>query len=254
MASEDERLFILEMIDTGKITAEEGLQLLQALPEQGEDDIAPNLYDGSPNGSSVSENPALPVSEAVQDSTSTPAVPSTQAETFGRETTYQTAPGEDVLIGDVKPLTPPPNLDDWRRYWMIPLWIGVGITVVGAMLMYWAQQASGVSFWFLCAGVPFTLGVILMTLAWYSRTAHWLHLRVHQSGVSWPRVIAISFPLPLGLVGWAMRTFGVRVPGMETTSVDDLLNIIKTSTTPESPLFIEVEDEEDGELVQIYIG
>ncbi len=166
----------------------------------------------------------------------------------------EAASREEVLVGDVEPASQPPDFDRWRSYWMIPLWIGVGITMLGAMFMFWAQQATGVGFWFLCAGVPFTIGVVLTALAWQSRSAHWLHLRVHQSGDSWPWVIAISFPLPLGLFGWIMRTFGVRVPGMETTSVDELLHIIETSTSPDNPLFVEVDEGESGERVQIYIG
>ncbi len=38
MANDDERRIILEMIDSGKITAEEGLHLLESLPEDDSDD------------------------------------------------------------------------------------------------------------------------------------------------------------------------------------------------------------------------
>ena len=40
MGNEEERRLILEMIDSGKITAEEGLQLLQALPADQIDDYS----------------------------------------------------------------------------------------------------------------------------------------------------------------------------------------------------------------------
>jgi hypothetical protein len=251
MANEDERRLILDMIDSGKITAEEGLQLLQVLPEDGSDEVEASL-DGAVSAETYAvENPDLSSNEALRVAVADQVA---QADTRQGEDTSQGADGGEVLVGEVEPDSPPPDFDHWRRYWMIPLWIGVGIAVFGALLMFWAQQASGISVWFLCAGVPFTLGVILMALAWHSRTAHWLHLRVHQSGDSWPRVIAFSFPLPLGLVSWVMRTFGVRIPGMETTSIDELMTAIKTSTSPENPIFIEVEDEGDGELVQIYIG
>jgi hypothetical protein len=158
------------------------------------------------------------------------------------------------LTGEAIPAGASPDFNRWRQAWMIPLWAGVGVAVLGAVLMYQVQLAAGVSFWFFCAAVPFALGVILMTLAWQSRTARWLHLRVQHAGEGWPRVFAISFPLPLGIVGWAMRTFGVRIPGLETTSGDELVQIIQTSTSPDNPLYVEVEDEEDGEKVQIYIG
>ena len=52
-----------------------------------------------------------------------------------------------------------------RRFAMIPLWIGVGFTVLFAGLMYWAMQSSGFGFWFYCLTFPFLLGVLLIALS-----------------------------------------------------------------------------------------
>ena len=136
---------------------------------------------------------------------------------------------------------------------MIPLWVGVGTTVASALLMVWAQRANGLGFWFFCAGAPFTLGIILIALAWQTRAAPWLHLRVHQKPGEHPQNIAISLPLPLGISSWFLRTFRHRIPGMEGVSIDEIITTLNQSTSPENPIFIEVE-EEDGEQVQIYIG
>jgi len=71
----------------------------------------------------------------------------------------------------------PADAEKWRRWWMIPLWIGVGIVVVSGLFMLWAFQASGLGFWFFCTSVFLALGLVILVLAAQSRSARWLHLR-----------------------------------------------------------------------------
>lgn len=139
---------------------------------------------------------------------------------------------------------------------MIPLWIGVGITVIGGLLMAWAYQATGFSFWFGCSWLPFLLGIAVMAMAWSSRTARWLHLRVQQEPGEWPRTIAFSFPLPLRFAAWVMRTFGQFIPKVNETGVDfdQLIEVLENSTNSDTPFYVEVDEGENGEKVQIYIG
>jgi len=119
--------------------------------------------------------------------------------------------------------------------------------------MYAALQSSGISIWFLCAGLLFTLGLILVVLAWQSRSARWLHLRIQQRPGQTPNRIALSFPLPIHLTAWFFRTFRDRIPGLQNTSIDEMILALDHSANPESPIFISV-NEEDGESVQIFIG
>jgi hypothetical protein len=54
-----------------------------------------------------------------------------------------------------------------------------------------------------------------------------------------------------------LRQFGHWMPGLGETGVDELLLALDTfedGFSPESPLFIEVEDGEDGERVEVYLG
>ena len=62
--------------------------------------------------------------------------------------TPDSEPAEEPQSGDVIADTFDPEIERWKRWWMIPLWVGVGITVIGGLLMVWAYQASGFSFWF----------------------------------------------------------------------------------------------------------
>jgi hypothetical protein len=148
----------------------------------------------------------------------------------------------------------PPNFGRWRDWWMIPFGVGVGITVLGSLFMYWAFQAYGLGFWFACAWIPFLLGVAVLALSWESRSARWMHLRVEQKSGEWPQKIALSFPLPLRLTAWVMRTFGNHIPDLNGVPLDEVLQALDKSTSPENPFYVEVEEGEDGERVQIFIG
>jgi hypothetical protein len=226
MSAENERHVILEMINNGKISAEEGLGLLNALSDServspdDEGDLLTIGADGELVTEQISSNPAqageLPKGAADQASAS------------------------------------PHVAASWRSWWQYPLWAGVIVTVIGALLMYWAQQAYGTGFLFFCAWAPLMAGVFLMALAWQSRSERWLHLRVEQPPGDWPRRFAISFPV--APVAWFVRTFKDRIPGLREPSVDELLRALDENTSPDNPLFIEVAEGEHGERVQIFIG
>jgi hypothetical protein len=159
---------------------------------------------------------------------------------------------------EVMPPDPaPPDADEinkWKRWWVIPFWIGAGITVIGGLLMYWAYSASGFGFWFACAWFPFLLGVAALALGWSSRTTPWLHVRVHQAPGETPQKIAISFPIPIRLTAWGLRTFGHRIPHMEGTSLDEVILALKDVAKDGTPLYVDVNEGENGEHVQVFIG
>lgn len=219
---------ILSMIESGVITAEEGARLLQAFEsdaDQADFEAVPPA-ETVPAGSPPLEGES-PVAEAgeVIDGRSGPP------------------------LGEFDE-----QIEKWRRWWQIPLWVGVGITVLGGLLMFWAYMASGFGFWFGCAWLPFLLGVAVMALAVSSRTSRWLHLRVHQKPGERPQTIAISFPLPLRFAAWFVRNFGRYIPKLDRSGLDEMILALGNTTGPDSPFYIEVDEGEDGEQVQIYIG
>jgi hypothetical protein len=250
MSIENERHYILQMVENGKITPEQGLQLLQALQTSAlqniEEDAATheNLF---PDDIEAEESP-MPGTFTGEPATDPDNI-SEAGQYIPPDSDSSSADGSQAIPGSI-----PEDAKKWRRFWMVPLWVGVGFIVFGALLMLWAQQASGIGFWFFCAGVPFMLGLFVVVLAWQSRTSPWLHLRVQQPPGEWPRRIAISFPLPLRPTAWFIRTFRPVIPGMENLALDEVILALQDSTSSESPLFIEVEDDEDGERVEIYIG
>ena len=222
MTEKNERIQILEMIESGVITAGEGARLLQALDE---DDRLEEMQDAS--GASYAD-----FADAGD----------------GNET--------GPVSGEVVENIFEPEIEKWRRWWMIPLWIGTGITIISSIMLFWVYQSSGFNFWFGCLWLPFFVGVAVMVMAWGSRSARWLHLRVQQEPGEWPRTIAFSIPLPLRFTAWLMRTFGHFIPKVNNVDIDfeQLIQVFETSTTPETPFYIEVDEGESGETVQIYIG
>lgn len=229
MSEKSERIQILEMIENGVITAAEGARLLQALDK---DDRLEEMLEEGRGYSNVFE-------ELSDDS-----VPPTDGGNSG------------AVSGEVLEDVFQPEIEKWRRWWMIPLWIGVGITIIGSLLMFWAYQSSGFGFWFVCSWLPFLLGVGVMAMAWGSRSARWLHLRVQQEPGEWPRTIAFSFPLPLRFAGWVLRTFGYFIPKVNDVDIDfdEMIQVLETSTNSDTPLYVEVDEGDGGETVQIYIG
>jgi len=244
MTHEDDRMQILEMIESGKISTDEGLQLLQSMlqDEQTSHLPSPDQTQDIPSPSEASQGNHNGVEDVWIDGE--PASQNGQAVTG--EVYAHPAWSESSEL--------PPDVEKWRRWWIVLLWIGVGITVIGGSLMYASLQASGIGFWFLCAGLVFTLGLLTIILAWQARSAPWLHIRIQQRPGHSPERIALSFPLPIRMTAWFFRTFRYRIPGLENTSIDEVILALENSATSENPLYISVNDEEDGENIQIFIG
>ena len=211
--SSEERKQILQMVEDGKLTAEQALVLIKEL----EQDSTESETDETGTGSGF-ENEAGFTSQS-----SAPELERTAARA--------------------------------RGLWQIPLWIGAAFTVLSAIGMYSVMKSAGYNIWFYCLWTPFLFGVIVMAFAAWSRSAQWLFVNVDRSrsGDS-PKRIFLGFPLPLGPAGWFLRTFGNHITGLKNTNVDEVVQAISLAKTIREPLIVNVDDSEDGERVQVYIG
>jgi hypothetical protein len=214
MSPSKERLEILEMVQNGTISAEEGARLIEAIGESEE---------------ALAEEYALAKGEV--------------------EGKFEPAETEAAI-----PEIDPEDLNKWKSWWIIPFWIGVAITVLGGTLMYLAWSARGISFGFFAAWIPFLLGVGLLVLGWNSRTGPWLHVRIQQKPGEKPERIAISFPLPNRFFAWIIRTFGSFIPEANLAGADQILLALGDYSQGDAPLSIDIEDDEDGDRVKVYIG
>ncbi len=206
--TDSERQQILKMIDEGKITAEEGLKLMQAIGEDESAEEVAEFVASEPDGESARQN--------------------AEANAFFAR-----------------------KVNRFRNLWMIPLWIGVAITVGAASWMYSTLQNAGFGFWFYCSWLPFLLGVTVLALAFSSRTSRWIYVNVKQKPGEYPQRIVISFPL--SMVSWLMQIFGHYIPAQQKGVTDDVLRAIFDSTKSDEPILVDVHDD-DGEDVQVYIG
>jgi len=260
MVSESERKKILEMIEDGTITAEEGLNLLKVLGESDPFDLIEEFagedFEIDDANSEAFDN----ILESTGDEAPYFKTQSARMDVLPGDTDQVSSETPEIFDGDVEVLPDepsPPGVDEinkWKRWWVVPLWIGTGITVIGGALMYWAFRASGFGFWFACAWFPFLLGVAVLALAWGSRTSPWLHVRVQQAPGERPQKIAISFPIPIRLTVWGLRTFGHYIPQMGDTSLDEVILALKDVAKDGTPFFVDVDEGEDGERVQVFIG
>jgi hypothetical protein len=144
-----------------------------------------------------------------------------------------------------------------RRFSGAFLWIGVFITVLSAWGMFGIQQNAGINFWFLCLGMPLTLGILLTVMGAGNRTSRWIYVNVDRTrsrDQDGPRKITIAFPLPLGFAAWFLRNFGSRISGLGNTNVDEILQAISMAKNITEPLIVHVDDADDGERVQVFIG
>ena len=155
--------------------------------------------------------------------------------------------------------TSAPEFDEVKsralRFAMIPLWAGVTIAVLSAWGVYSIQQNAGVNFWFFCLLFPLMLGVLLIAIGSAGQGSKWLYVNVDRRYANdWPKNITLGFPLPLGLTAWFMRTFGHNINGMSKTQVDGIVEVLNATGKSDEPFIVNVDDDEDGDRVQVYIG
>jgi hypothetical protein len=226
----DRRLEILRKVERGELSTEDGSRLLGEL-EMG------LLPEAEPL-------PAVPV----------PTPPAALPEP-GVEVIPSSAPATSDQSPQLSDLEAS-RFNFWQRWWLLPFAIGVILLLLGAYWMYLGYLSAGLGWGFWLSWVPFGLGVIITAVAARSRTARWLHVRIHESGSKHdrPRNINISFPLPISFGAWVLRTFGRWMPNdFQQQHLDEVLATLDTALTRDAPMHVMV-NEDDGDQVEVFIG
>jgi hypothetical protein len=216
--SSEERRKILQMVSEGKITAEGAAGLMRAIDDDAE---------ARANHADESAEPEVEVLQGASGS----GYEKAEAPEFDR----------------IK--------ERARRFALIPLWVGIGITVFSAWAIYAIQQNAGTNFWFYCMTLPLLLGILLITLGAGGRTARWIYIDVDRRNAApgeGPRHITLGFPIPLGFVAWFFENFGHNFTGMNMGRVDGIIQMMNATRDSKEPLMINVDDE--NAHVQLYIG
>ena len=138
----------------------------------------------------------------------------------------------------------------FSHFWLYPLWAGVGTLVIGAILLYAVYGARAGWGWAVCGWPLFALGVLITVTAWWLRTARWAHVRVRGK-----ENVTLSLPIPIKLTAWAVKIVRPFVPRLKDTGVDEvILGLGDALKEGNEPLYVDVNDDESGEHVQVYIG
>ncbi len=212
--SSEERKKILQMVEEGKITAEQAASLMRAIEtdsEQEQLEAEPEVIQPAFASGPVGSDASAPEFEEVKARA--------------------------------------------RRWAMIPLWIGIVITIFSAWGIYGILNNPGTSYWWICLLFPLFIGVLLIALGAGGPGTRWLYVNVDRHyAEDWPRNITFGFPLPLGLASWFLRNFGNNIHGLGNTSVDDIIQILDATAKSGEPLIVNVDEGANGERVQVYIG
>jgi len=206
---------IMDMVEQGQISAEEGLRLINAM-------------DGQKKAQDVNEADSLVPFEPieVQEDESEPTQPTISPEERHR-------------------------LDQLKRWWILPFGVGLIITILGAVWMFNGYSNNGFGWGFWLAWIPFLLGIFILSVSFQTSRSVWLHVRIKQKPGETPQRIAISLPLPMGLIRWFLRTFGHRISGLKDQPIDEYADIVDNLSVDE-PFYVHVD--EDGEEVEVFIG
>lgn len=154
---------------------------------------------------------------------------------------------------DVLPVAAESGFDPpkkWQNWWLIPMMVGL-IVLVGGYLL---SQLGG--WWWACAAPTLLLGLVVVTLAAVSINSPWVHVRVKSKQEGSGSNVRVSLPLPLGLTSFVLRKFG-RFAGdaLDKTMVDEILLALEGDFKKGGdPIYIEVDDDESGEKVEVYLG
>jgi len=224
--SSEERKKILQMVAEGKISAEGAAGLMRALDDEADPDT------------DQQEESAEAEEEVIQSHTGS---------SYASDASSGSRPAEAPEFDRIK--------ERARRFALIPLWVGILITVFSAWAIYSIQQNVGVNFWFYCMTLPLLLGVLLIALGAGGRTSRWIYVDVDRRNAEpgdGPRHITLGFPIPLGFVAWFFENFGHNFTGMNKGRVEGIIQMMNATRDSKEPLMINVDD--DDAHVQVYIG
>ena len=159
--------------------------------------------------------------------------------------------GEPVGAGLAHALPPP--MPHFGNLWLIPMYVGLALFVCGALAVFPLYAASGSWLWLLCGWPIFLIGLLTMLAGWLVRKSRWIHIRITNVDGS-RRNIKLSFPLPLRLTAWTLKVASRFSSKLKETGVDEIIVALNEGLKSDQPLVVDVQDDDDGERVQVYIG
>jgi hypothetical protein len=217
----DKRQRILQQIEAGEISVDDGLKMLENLQPTGSDDVLDQLESGK-----------IDVEEAIQR-----IVPTQGSKNQGDS--VESSP--EIIQSERMP--------DWRSWWYLLLGFGLAGIAAGG----WLGTVGG--WWWVCAIPTLFLGALFFVLALASFRSPWLHVRIDTGQETWPKRISFGLPVPFRFISWVLRRWGSRMSGLDNTALDELLLSLEGNLSSANPLVIDVhEDGDRGERIRVFLG
>ena len=244
-----DKMKILQMIENGELSLEEGIKMISNLSNSSDEE------EGIEKPSTLDllgkiESGIISADEAVEILSSSSGKKQDHDSDFEDNESPENYSSDFNEMPESPPNIPEDELNRWKRWWTYPLYAGVGIVILSTFWLNAAYQNNGFGFWFFCSWVPLALGLLIISLSWQSRGGPWIHVRVKGERER----VAISIPAPLGLTSWALRTFGHYIPQLEKTAVDEIIVALESTSKNNAPLYVQVDEGENGEKVEVFIG
>ncbi len=168
MAENTPKTKILELINDGTLSAEEGLRLINAM-----------------------EQP-MPEPEAVPQ----------QAEVDIKIGDVNDT-ARHIFTEEEKE-----KIRKFRNWWIIPFCFGILTLFLASFWMIESYQLAGLGWGFWLSWIPLFIAIALMVLSWLSRTARVLHIKVKEYKEGGRVSFSANLPLPIKLSKWALFRFG----------------------------------------------
>jgi len=230
-----ERMHILELIDRGIITAQDGIHLLESFDEIQVATDTDSFAESDPQ-----QSPAELVSAPVQTTEDVAAKNEAVSVSLPRKRQPR------------QPATSAQSIIKPKLWWILPFFIGISTALVSAAFI-WERQASG---WVIhrsfAASLFLILGLLLAIFAWYNRYAPWLQLQVLRKGK--PPLVVLRFPL-LFKSAMSLRRYLTRKQFISDTRSAQTPAVSPGHNLDSHPaITIDLVGSHSGNLVQLLIG
>ncbi|HWS23273.1 MAG TPA: hypothetical protein VN226_02425 [Anaerolineales bacterium] len=213
----DERKIILSMVNDGKITAEEGLELISSLAE--DEDFEEVITIG---------------------------------EEFAPSISAETASAAEVIVPLAAKTMDGANrgrMERSKRWWDLAAGFGILLIVGSAVGMYQIQLAYGLNFWFFMVILPLLLGVFILIIAFPSRDSKWLFIEVESSQPGKSVLVSIPLSSLVGVFNFAEKFTPPGQQGIFQTFWDAM----NSHNAEGAPILINM-DGGSGDRVKIFVG
>ena len=172
---------------------------------------------------------------------------------LGTETYESNLEDHKVVIlpkGEDKGITQTADIPKFENFWQWITIAGASVFVVLGAIMV----SIGSFFMLMCLGPFVALGFGVAALGLWSKSSHWIHVRVQEKDGD---KISISLPFPIGFASTIVRFIQPWI-NMQTDDVDlsqfnfaEMIQLMGDELSPENPIMVAVDDDEDQVLVYI---